>query len=387
MKRKILPIVLGIIVLGIAAYFVYDYVMAKYNTNENIIEASGIIEINTVILSAGSSGKLLEAKFSEGDKVKTSDTVAKQDASVLESQIQVTQANIDLVQAQIDSAEIQYSQAIESALLNSDQAYEMEKLMATYNHFIYYDEPLSITKSDSDNYSSSNSVSESQSSQESKGAQPLPGNSTISGETNTNMVTDSSGYSTSNSITYAGSAQKKSVQMQLADAENKYDLAKLKLEQVKANDSSIRLAEKNLGVIKAQIDLYRQQLKQYEVTSPIDGIVLAKLSEPGEFLLPGTQIYEIGDMTGAKCNIYIPESRYGKIFLGQDAKITVDSYPGEQFTGKVTKISDKAEFTPKNIQTKEDRVTTVFKITISIDNKDMKLKPGMPADIEIEIAN
>lgn len=92
-------------------------------------------------------------------------------------------------------------------------------------------------------------------------------------------------------------------------------------------------------------------------------------------------------MSGAECNIYIPESRYGKIFLGQEAKLTVDSYPGEQFTGRVTKISDRAKFTPKNIQTKEDRVTTLYKITISIDNKDMKLKPGMPADIKIVIAN
>jgi HlyD family secretion protein len=385
MKRKILPIVLGIIVLGIVAYFVYDYMMVKYNTDENLVEASGIIEINTVILSAGSSGKLIEAKPLEGAAVKTGDIIASQDSSVLESQIQVTQANIELVQAQIDSAEIQYSQAVESAQINSDQAYEMEKLMATYNHFIYYDEPLSITKSESDNYSSSNSVSESQSSQKSKGAQPLPGNTTISGETNTSMVSDSSGYSTSNSFTYAGSAQKKSVQMQLADAENKYDLAKLRLEQVKANDSSIKLAEKNLAVVKAQIDLYRQQLKQFEVICPIDGVVLAKLSEAGEFLLPGTQIYEIGNLSVAECNIYIPESRYGKIFLGQEATITVDSYPGEQFKGTVTKISDKAEFTPKNIQTKEDRVTTVYKIKISIDNKDLKLKPGMPADIKIEI--
>ena len=399
MKRKILPIVLGIIVLGIVAYFVYDYMIVKYNTNENIIEASGVIEVNTVILSAGSSGKLMEAKLLEGEEVKTGNVIAKQDSSVLESQIQVTQANIDLVQEQIDSAQIQYNQSVESAKINSDQAYEMEKLMATYNHFIYYDEPLSITKSDSDNYSSSNSTSDSQSSQKSKssqeseGAQPLPGNTTItgttktSGTTNTTMVSDSSGYSTSNSITYAGSAQKKSVQMQLADAENKYDLAKLKLKQVKANDSSIKLAEKNLGVLKAQIDLYGQQLKQFEVISPIDGVVLAKLSEAGEFLLPGTQIYEIGDLSNVKCSIYIPESRYGKIFLGQEVQVTADSYPGQQFKGKVTNISDKAEFTPKNIQTKEDRVTTVYKITISIDNKDMKLKPGMPADIKIDIAN
>jgi HlyD family secretion protein len=173
--------------------------------------------------------------------------------------------------------------------------------------------------------------------------------------------------------------------MQLEDAVNKYKLAKLKLKQVQENDIQIKIAEKNLDTVKAQLDLYCEQLEQLKIISPINGIVLNKLSEAGEYLLPGTQIYEIGDLYNVTCNIYIPEDKYGKVFLDQKVTLMVDSYPEEEFYGHITKVSDKAEFTPKNIQTKEDRVITVYKITISIKNPELKLKPGMPADVVIDI--
>ena len=70
----------------------------------------------------------------------------------------------------------------------------------------------------------------------------------------------------------------------------------------------------------------------------------------------------------------------GKLSLGQEVDVFVDSFPGEAFTGNITHISDRAEFTPKNVQTKEERVNTVFAVKIKLDNPDQKLKPGMPAD-------
>ena len=101
-------------------------------------------------------------------------------------------------------------------------------------------------------------------------------------------------------------------------------------------------------------------------------------------MLPGAPVMEIADLSEVICDIYIPENKYGKVFLGQEVILTVDSYPEEKFEGIVSRIADEAEFTPKNIQTKDDRVTTVYRITISIDNTDMKLKAGMPADVVID---
>jgi HlyD family secretion protein len=161
-------------------------------------------------------------------------------------------------------------------------------------------------------------------------------------------------------------------------------MAELKLKQVKENNTQVIIAEKNLDVVKTQLELYKEQLDELNITSPIDGIILNKFAEEGEYLLPGTPVYEVADLYNVECSIYIPEDEYGKIFLNQKTALYVDSYPGEQFTGTITKISNKAEFTPKNIQTKEDRVTTVYKITISIKNPELKLKPGMPVDVSIE---
>jgi HlyD family secretion protein len=370
MRKKIIPVILVIIVLGIITYFVYDFLKDKLSINENIIEASGVIEVTTVMLGSNSAGKLIHADLNEGDKVNKGDVVASQDTGILEKQIQITSANIEAAKTQIDAAVLQYNQAVELAEENLDQAYIMKEYMATYNHFVYYDEPLSITKGESETSSTLDSTY---------------GFTTIQGATTTSNISDSSGYSTSTSLTYAGSAQKKSVQMQLEDAVNKYKLAKLKLKQVQENDIQIKIAEKNLDTVKAQLDLYCEQLEQLKIISPINGIVLNKLSEAGEYLLPGTQIYEIGDLYNVTCNIYIPEDKYGKVFLDQKVTLMVDSYPEEEFYGHITKVSDKAEFTPKNIQTKEDRVITVYKITISIKNPELKLKPGMPADVVIDI--
>jgi HlyD family secretion protein len=95
----------------------------------------------------------------------------------------------------------------------------------------------------------------------------------------------------------------------------------------------------------------------------------------------------MADLTYLEMMVYVSETKYGRISLKDDVEITVDSFPGRKFDGKVKYISDKAEFTPKNIQTKEERVSQVFGVKIGISNSDLKLKPGMPADAVIYISN
>jgi HlyD family secretion protein len=89
----------------------------------------------------------------------------------------------------------------------------------------------------------------------------------------------------------------------------------------------------------------------------------------------------IGQIDSLSIVVYVPESQYGQISLGQTAQVKVDSFPGETFTATVTHIADQAEFTPRNVQTSEERATTVYAVKLSIDNAAGKLKPGMPADV------
>ncbi len=363
MKKKILPLILIIVALALISYFTYDYITDKLGKDTNVIEASGTIEVETITLSAPASAKLIEAGYSEGDSIDAGEVAARMDDALIKKQIEITNANIEAAMTQIEAAELQYNQSIEIAEESVEQSESIKEYMMTYNHYIYYDQPLTISKTESENYSKSTTESD------------------LQGETET----ESKGSSTSNSTSYAGPTQKQSVREQLQEAINQYNMALLRLEQAKENDISIKIAEDNLNIARAQLELYREQLQELDIITPIEGIILNKLAEEGEYLLPGTPVYEIGNLYNVTCNIYVPEDKYGKIFLNQKVTLIVDSYPDTEFTGFVSKISNEAEFTPKNIQTKEERVTTVYKITISIENPELQLKPGMPADVVIDI--
>jgi multidrug resistance efflux pump len=100
----------------------------------------------------------------------------------------------------------------------------------------------------------------------------------------------------------------------------------------------------------------------------------------GEVAAAGATIVEVGQLDQVTLTVYIPENQYGRIKLGESAKISVDSFPGKTFAGSVTYIADQAEFTPRNVQTVDSRSTTVYKVEITLPNPDSDLKPGMPAD-------
>ncbi|MFN3476405.1 MAG: HlyD family secretion protein [Candidatus Methylomirabilales bacterium] len=119
--------------------------------------------------------------------------------------------------------------------------------------------------------------------------------------------------------------------------------------------------------------------------SPQAGVVLRKHVEPGEMIAAGTPIVTIADLQDIWLKIYIPEPQLGRIKLGQTAEITTDSYPGKVYKGRVTFINSEAEFTPKNVQTQEERVKLVFAVKISVDNPNQELKPGMPADAKVRL--
>lgn len=117
------------------------------------------------------------------------------------------------------------------------------------------------------------------------------------------------------------------------------------------------------------------------IRTPIDGVVLYRSVEPGEFAAPGAPLITVADLDHLTVTVYVPEDRYGRIALGAIYPITVDSFPGEVFTGTVRHIADHAEFTPRNVQTTDSRKTTVFAVKLDLASGAGKLKPGMPADV------
>jgi multidrug resistance efflux pump len=121
--------------------------------------------------------------------------------------------------------------------------------------------------------------------------------------------------------------------------------------------------------------------QEENIRAPLNGVVLERLFEPGEIATPGSTLLVLGDLFTLNLTVYVPEDRYGQIILGHTYPVTVDSFPGTTFEGVVTHIADQAEFTPRNVQTVEGRKTTVFAVRLSIANPDLRLKPGMPADV------
>jgi HlyD family secretion protein len=143
-------------------------------------------------------------------------------------------------------------------------------------------------------------------------------------------------------------------------------------------------AENKYIVSQKTYEITKKQINDCYIKAPNDGIITNKFVEKGEFVNIGNPIYSIAQVDPVNLTIYVTEIELGKIKIGQEVKIKIDAYPKRFFTGKIIYISPTAEFTPKNIQTKEERVKQVFGVKIEIPNKEGILKPGIPADAIIE---
>jgi HlyD family secretion protein len=180
------------------------------------------------------------------------------------------------------------------------------------------------------------------------------------------------------------------VNAQLDKAKRDYNRAeKLNTEEA-ISQQQMDAAKAAYDMTLAQVQQARAALKNAEVKlndtvlyAPISGIVLQKNVEEGETVSSGTSIVTIGDLEKPWIKVYLKEDKLGFVNLGQKVEVRTDSYPDKRYSGSVTFISSEAEFTPKAVQTQEERVKLVFGVKISVENQDNELKPGMPADVKI----
>lgn len=153
--------------------------------------------------------------------------------------------------------------------------------------------------------------------------------------------------------------------------------------RVGVSQAQARLAQAEAAVnqAKAELELIDIQLDKLVIYAPKTGVIISRNVEPGEVVQPGVTVLSIGKLDDLTITVYVPEDRYGQIQIGDQAQVTVDSFPGENFNAVVLHIADRAEFTPRNVQTPDGRRSTVFAVELSVENKQGKLKPGMPADV------
>jgi HlyD family secretion protein len=133
--------------------------------------------------------------------------------------------------------------------------------------------------------------------------------------------------------------------------------------------------------------LLKKNIRDCYVVSPINGFLVKTFVERGESVTPMSSLFKVSDLDVVELVIYVSTEELGYVKLGQEADVTIDAFKDKVYKGKVTYISPEAEFTPKNIQTKDERTKLVFAVKITIPNKEYDLKSGMPADAVIKMQN
>ena len=183
-------------------------------------------------------------------------------------------------------------------------------------------------------------------------------------------------------------AQGAATQDKLDNVQTEFDIASSKFKAVENQLSGLRAKKGSIGAsrdkITASLKLLDYQISKGIVTSPSDCVIIEKYIEPGELVAPGTPLCILANLSKMDLIIYVSEDMLGKFKLGDKASVSVDSHPGRTFEGVVVWISQKAEFTPKNVQTKDSRVDLVYAVKITLDNSEGIFKIGMPADALIE---
>jgi HlyD family secretion protein len=152
-----------------------------------------------------------------------------------------------------------------------------------------------------------------------------------------------------------------------------------------AAERNVSLAEANIVSAEATLGMAQIVLGYTILAAPFDGVILVRQAELGEIAVPGAPIVTLADIDHVWLRAYVNETDIGKVRYGQPATVTTDTYPGKQYSGRISFISSSAEFTPKTVETHAERVSLVYRIKIDIDNPMHELVLGMPADARIQL--
>lgn len=319
--KKFNMIIALLIIVGISA--------CTSNDENSLVEHSGTIETTNIVISSQVPGKIEEIHFEEGESINIGDTLGVIDHDKFDLQLAQAEASLQVATAQL--------KILKKGARKEDKKQAEEFLRQA---------ELNLT------------------------------------QVTKNKVRMENLYS-AQAVT----------EKQYDDAITKYDLAISKHNTAKQNMNKIKSArpeeieqaEANLIKAKSSISLIQKNINDCYLTSPISGQVVGKFVEVGESVSYMTSMFKITNLNEAELIIYITEKELALVKYNQEAEITIDAFDNKNFNGKVAFISPEAEFTPKNIQTKDERTKLVFAVKIKIDNSDHFLKPGMPADAVIKL--
>jgi HlyD family secretion protein len=151
------------------------------------------------------------------------------------------------------------------------------------------------------------------------------------------------------------------------------------------SDPVLTIQNRQAIVDPAQQQLTQAQMSRMEITAPLSGVVQKQVAHRGEYVAPGAPILTLADPTDLKVTLFVLESELGRVAVGQSVSMRADTFPDRVFVGTVRTIANRAEFTPRNVQTPRDRQNLVFAVTVRVPNPDGALKAGLPVDATFDL--
>ncbi len=380
MKKRILIIILVLAVAAAATYY-YGY---RKNGENGPISVSGNIELTDAQLSFKIPGRLAQRLVEEGDDIKKGQVIARLDSA--DQELMVAQAQANLAYAKSVLAELEAGSR-EQEIRQAKAAVEQAK--STLEELERGSRPQEVA-------SAKDALSQAQAEAERlatdrKRYEELFAKGAVSEQqydaARTAAVVAKEQYESAQQsldLVVEGPRKERIQQARAAlqQAEERYALV-----QEGPRKESIDQARAKVSVAEESLRQANQQLAYTELVAPFAGVVLSKSAEPGEYLNPGTPVVTAGEMDRVWLRAYVNETDLGRIALGQTAEVTTDSYPDKTYEGRIGFIASEAEFTPKTVQTYEERVKLMYRIKIDLDNPNHELKLGMPADAHIDVSS
>jgi len=318
-------LILSLLVLAVAAGL---YFQSRPAPDLGVLWVSGNIEITDAEVSFKIAGRVVERSVSEGESVKAGQAVARLDTSELAQEVALR------------SAEVRAAEAALAELVTGSRPEEIAQSEAVVRRM-----QADVARARADF----------------KRLKKL--------------------YELDNVSVQDYDAAKSAVEVTTAKLGEAQE--QLRLVQKGPRIEKIERSRAQLQQTKEALALAETRLSYATLTSPLTGLVLSHNIEPGEFVAPGTPIVTVGDLEHVWLRAYVDETDLGRVKVGQAAQVAADTYPDKVYEGRVSFIASQAEFTPKSVQTKKERVKLVYRIKITIANPDMELKAGMPADARI----
>lgn len=387
--KKILPFIVLIAVAVSAGIYVYDRLHSK---NTNTLSVSGNLELTETDISFKVPGKLIELDVDEGYYVKKGQVIARIDKDQVQSQRTRDEASLNNSERQYD--EIETSVQWQRRTLESDVALRTAELRASEAHLaelLAGSRPQEIQEARAAVADATAQHDQAQADWDR--AQDLYKNDDISRQqydqyrTRLDSTTAQLRQANERLSLVVEGPRKEDIDAARADvvrAEAALQSAQANQLELKRREQDVLAHRADIARARAQVAITDTQINDTVVTAPTDGVVLVKSAEIGEVLAAGTTVVTIGDIDHPWLRAYVNEIDLGRIKWGAPASLTTDSFPGKSYPGRISFIASEAEFTPKQIQTHEERVKLVYRIKIDVDNRSHDLKLNMPVDAEIQ---